>query len=332
MMELNVDMNSDADTAENVSDVRRLRGKILRALKNRDTGERDILRWIYELDCTEGYFELGYESLWECAEKDFGMDRDERSRFIRVARASRAVPEVLDAVTSGALKFTNALTIASLMTDPKIDRDEKLYWVERAKLLTKERLREEILDEKPDVIARESETLRRRSKTLHTYTVVITEEERERLLRLRTVKRTAKIKQALFEAIDAELWAADPLEKAKRAVAREEKRQAAAQQTENSESAGKTPSTPAEDRGTGGSGTTIKFQSVTLNRHIATLRDGGVCQWCDPETGEKCESTYFTEVHHIIPRSQGGTDDVDNLITLCRHHHKYVHYQGPRSS
>lgn len=30
-------------------------------------------------------------------------------------------------------------------------------------------------------------------------------------------------------------------------------------------------------------------------------------------------------VHHIRRRSQGGTDDPSNLVTLCATHHKYVH-------
>lgn len=29
--------------------------------------------------------------------------------------------------------------------------------------------------------------------------------------------------------------------------------------------------------------------------------------------------------HHIQRRSQGGTDTADNLVTLCRAHHSWVH-------
>lgn len=31
------------------------------------------------------------------------------------------------------------------------------------------------------------------------------------------------------------------------------------------------------------------------------------------------------DVHHIIHRSKGGTDDLDNLILLCRRHHNMMH-------
>ena len=31
------------------------------------------------------------------------------------------------------------------------------------------------------------------------------------------------------------------------------------------------------------------------------------------------------DIHHIKYRSQGGTDDIDNLIALCRRHHELAH-------
>ena len=43
---------------------------------------------------------------------------------------------------------------------------------------------------------------------------------------------------------------------------------------------------------------------------------------------EICEN-IGSDVHHIIFRSQGGGDNDDNLITLCRNHHNQAH--GPES-
>ncbi|NNC75175.1 MAG: DUF222 domain-containing protein [Acidimicrobiia bacterium] len=42
-----------------------------------------------------------------------------------------------------------------------------------------------------------------------------------------------------------------------------------------------------------------------------------------------CNSRYRLEVHHIVPRSRGGTHDLENLTTLCwYHHHIEVHRAG----
>ena len=57
-------------------------------------------------------------------------------------------------------------------------------------------------------------------------------------------------------------------------------------------------------------------------RRLVLNRDGGC-------TIDGCGSRYRLEIHHIIPRSQGGTHDLENLTTLCWwHHHVAVHGRG----
>jgi hypothetical protein len=48
-------------------------------------------------------------------------------------------------------------------------------------------------------------------------------------------------------------------------------------------------------------------------------RDGGRC------TVPGCRSARFIEVHHIVPRSQGGSHHASNLVCLCDGHHKALH-------
>lgn len=48
-------------------------------------------------------------------------------------------------------------------------------------------------------------------------------------------------------------------------------------------------------------------------RASARHRDHGTCRMTDPT----CAGTL--SVHHI---QRGGTDELENLITLCRHHHE----------
>jgi diadenosine tetraphosphate (Ap4A) HIT family hydrolase len=54
--------------------------------------------------------------------------------------------------------------------------------------------------------------------------------------------------------------------------------------------------------------------AVPASRRFAVLaRAGGRCEMC----GATCRSTQI-DVTHIIPRSQGGTNDTSNLQALCR--------------
>lgn len=54
-------------------------------------------------------------------------------------------------------------------------------------------------------------------------------------------------------------------------------------------------------------------------RDLVYQRDGYQCQF------PGCTHTRWLQVHHIIPWSQGGTTDLDNLILLCGHHYRYLH-------
>lgn len=57
------------------------------------------------------------------------------------------------------------------------------------------------------------------------------------------------------------------------------------------------------------------------------MRDKYQCQIC----GDTFTSPYTQlQVHHIVPRSEGGTNDLDNLVTLCDLCHAICHWHmGP---
>ncbi len=41
-----------------------------------------------------------------------------------------------------------------------------------------------------------------------------------------------------------------------------------------------------------------------------------------------CGAAHFLEVHHVIPRGQGGSNRADNLVTLCSRCHRFAHEQA----
>ncbi len=56
-------------------------------------------------------------------------------------------------------------------------------------------------------------------------------------------------------------------------------------------------------------------------RRALQLRDGG-CRF------PGCEAHRYVDAHHVIPWSLGGPTDLDNLVLLCRTHHRLVHEGG----
>jgi len=51
-------------------------------------------------------------------------------------------------------------------------------------------------------------------------------------------------------------------------------------------------------------------------------RDGGVCRLCGKDLSNV--PSWLTEVHHIRPKCEGGTDHPSNLVTLCVMCHRRI--------
>jgi hypothetical protein len=56
-------------------------------------------------------------------------------------------------------------------------------------------------------------------------------------------------------------------------------------------------------------------------RRVVEARDGG-CRF------PGCERRRFLDAHHLVHCAHGGETGKDNLILLCRHHHRLVHEGG----
>ena len=61
-------------------------------------------------------------------------------------------------------------------------------------------------------------------------------------------------------------------------------------------------------------------QSIPPARRRRVLRrDAGRCRV------PGCRNATYVDVHHLRPRSENGTNDLDNLVTLCGAHHLAIH-------
>ena len=56
-------------------------------------------------------------------------------------------------------------------------------------------------------------------------------------------------------------------------------------------------------------------------RRALKLRDQG-CRF------PGCTQTRYVDAHHVQHWCDGGETSLDNLITLCRHHHRLLHQEG----
>ncbi|HEY5579024.1 MAG TPA: HNH endonuclease signature motif containing protein, partial [Acidimicrobiia bacterium] len=59
-------------------------------------------------------------------------------------------------------------------------------------------------------------------------------------------------------------------------------------------------------------------------RRYVLFRDGGCAV-------EGCSSRYRLQAHHVLPFSEGGETEAENLVSLCWfHHHVLIHGYGYR--
>ena len=78
----------------------------------------------------------------------------------------------------------------------------------------------------------------------------------------------------------------------------------------------------------------VTGQDIILHGSTASIRPSlrrAVLARDDGCTIDGCTSIYRLEVHHIVPRSKGGSHAAENLTTLCWwHHHVAIHRRGMR--
>lgn len=69
----------------------------------------------------------------------------------------------------------------------------------------------------------------------------------------------------------------------------------------------------------------------TRQRTQALRRDNKECQDCGADVGFRSRrGVKEAQVHHLTPRSEQGTHELDNLITLCRECHEDRHASIPK--
>jgi 5-methylcytosine-specific restriction protein A len=56
------------------------------------------------------------------------------------------------------------------------------------------------------------------------------------------------------------------------------------------------------------------------------LRETPLCPHCAAEG----RVALSAEAHHIVPKSQGGTDQLDNIAVMCAAHHRQLTQAQPR--
>lgn len=270
-------------------------------VKRLATREREatatLVRSLMEADERRLYLRAGCSSLFTWCTDVIGLADGAAYHRIDVARASRRVPQLIEALEDGSLSLATARTLAPHVTP---ENAEQLIGQARHK---SRREVERIVagwhpvPEIPCTVSYLSPGLVRVHLTLPEATY-------DRMRRAVDLLRHTNPSGNLAEVLDRGLTLLiDHLERRKFAAARSPRR-AAAQRSDSRH-------IPAE------------------TKRAVWARDGGQCAFVGTEG--RCPEKGFLEYHHLQPYGAGGATTVDNLQLRCRQHNQYEAevYFGP---
>ena len=247
---------------------------------------------------------LGYTGVFDYVTKELKISESQSGYFQRVAQKARVIPELKQAVLSGALSLSRARRIVGV-----IDSTNASYWIDAAIHWKQKELEREVSEQSPRRNVREGFVPL--PGDLTKLTVVITQEEEKEMERAnallsQALKAPASLQQTLAATVALFLDKKDPVRKAQRAAASSRTRP---------QKGSPSPTKPQRP------GQRKKPAHVA---HQVNLRDGFRCAYVYKDGG-RCDKQSFLEHHHVLPLSWGGENTASNLTTRCYWHHRHEH-------
>lgn len=259
--------------------------------------EADLIELLQKIESEKIFIGLGYSSMHQYCVRGLTLTDAQAYSFIGVSRACANVPELKAAISSGDIGANTAIKMVSVLNrEPSKARQ----WIELAKKLPQKELEREVAKTNPDVPLRE--TIKPLSQNINEVRFGLSHEYERKLTRCREIANQKRREFVSLEKlaellIDNYLDENDAVRKASETVelfARIVK--------------------------------PTKGVSARVKRALLR-RDQGKCQHILPDGGS-CGTPFWTEVHHIVPKSGGGSHREKNLITLCKAHHQRRHFSG----
>ena len=309
---------------------------------------------LQEMDKCRAYLYFDANSLFDYAHRILQLSEATSSNLINVARKSVEIPALKTAIEIGTLSVSKARKIVPVLTI-----ENQSDWIALATKNTTREIERAVAQENPELAVRESARFIADNRL--ELKLGFSDENYKNLKRVCDLEsqRTARAvnhEKAIAAALEAYLEKYDPIRVAERSAKRRKNASTVSisQTTSGSidesifELKLKIPPLTAltlqrdAKRVTGhttaiarrssaktessGRATAQRKRKSLLHQiiHQINLRDGGQCTYRNSE-GNRCTNRRWLEFHHVIPRSSGGPDILENLETLCSSHHRALH-------
>jgi len=275
--------------------------------------ESQLVSLLREIDQLQLYRLLGCASLFTYVVSMLGFTEGAAYQLITVTRKAKDIAILKTALEEQRLTVAKASRIASVLS---VDNASELI-----DFASRHTSRETDLE----VARRAGRDGNERKASLKIPVRVL-----DKLKRVQSLMGQVDFEVVLEKLADYYLEREDPVRKAERALA---KRAAASESgSANSERSEQIESVRSESD----CSESVRAKSRPPSRpnkrkplaahqlHTVNARDGRRCAFKDAN-GNRCPNERWLHVHHIQSVARGGSNEPENLITLCARHHQLVH-------
>jgi 5-methylcytosine-specific restriction endonuclease McrA len=307
------------------------------ALSACDRARECAVLWFAEVQRHALHRELGHASLQIYATQALGFSDNRYWQFKRLADDLERLPVLHEAVATGELGWTKAQQVARVATT-----ETQAAWVERARTSSRRVLEADVKAARrrpvvtdaapqlalgmpvvaavPQVEAPNTITLRADGLQLARFETLLEKARKLRVLpagadkldvvlaALETLVADGVGAAAQGPAVQVVVQQCPTCEAASAVTSRDEKRLAPAQ-----------VAALACDARVRRKGERNRATIAPSMRAAVLSRDRHCC------VTPGCGSARFLEIHHLVPRARGGTNHIENLVTLCSRCHQFAH-------
>ena len=318
--------------AERLTTANALRDQLHTAVTQKRQAEHDIALLLRKMAQNRVYRALGYISLNDYALQEHTFHSGKTRALLKLADAMIAMPALEEALTSGLLSWTKAREVGRVATSETVGG-----WIEHAAVVTNRTLEAVVKrsgdgDTAAEALARPQAQEPLRRHTVNGLTHAEYELVTQAITRIRVDSNLTLDEFSPADALVA--MARTSMEAANKAepnnaIYRQLVVHVCADCAALSGARATHPdSTELSMAQCDGEiidmrpGPTRGYKRKTIRpavRQAVLTRDHDRCSL------PTCRNTLWIDVHHIIPKSQGGSHQESNLLSLCGQHHRLLH-------
>jgi len=268
--------------------------------------ESQLVSLLMKIDRLQLYRLLGCASLFTYVVSMLGFSEGAAYQLITVARKAKDIALLRTALEEQRLSVAKASRIVSVLS------------AENASELIDFASRHTSRETDLEVARRTGRDGNERCSSLKIPVRVL-----EKLKHVQSLMGVVEFEAMLESLADYYIEREDPVKKAERALA---KRAASAESgPANSARSERAESVRSKSRAPSRNSAHPKRKPLTAHElHTVNARDGRRCAFIDAN-GNRCPNERWLHVHHLQSVARGGTNEPENLVTLCSRHHQLVH-------